>query len=99
MARALVQASASTTATRSRPIPCYGRCWSTSINGSAPAPSRRPAACRGARTARSCPRCPTHDGYVNGVTRAATELEQQRLLLDQDVQAYIRTAEQSAIGR
>ena len=44
-------------------------------------------------------RYPKHDGYVSAVTRAATELEQQRLLLDQDVQAYIRTAEQSAIGR
>ena len=44
-------------------------------------------------------RYPTHDGYVNAVTRAATDLEQQRLLIDQDVQQYIRTAEQSAIGR
>ena len=44
-------------------------------------------------------RYPTHDGYVNAVTRAATDLEQQRLLLDQDVQTYIQAAIQSAVGR
>jgi len=44
-------------------------------------------------------RYPTHDGYVNAVTRAATDLEQQRLLLEQDVQAYIQAAAQSTVGR
>jgi hypothetical protein len=40
-----------------------------------------------------------HDGYVSAVTRAATDLEQQRLLLEQDVQAYIQAAAQSPVGR
>ena len=44
-------------------------------------------------------RYPTHDGYVSAVSRVATDLEQQRLLIDQDALQYIRTAEQSAIGR
>jgi hypothetical protein len=44
-------------------------------------------------------RYPTHDAYVSAVTRAATDLQQQRLLLDQDVRAYIQAAEQSSIGR
>jgi alpha/beta hydrolase family protein len=44
-------------------------------------------------------RYPTHDTYVNAVTQAATDLQQQRLLLDQDVQQYIQAAEQSPIGR
>jgi hypothetical protein len=44
-------------------------------------------------------RYPTHDAYVSAVTRAATDLGQQRLLLEQDVQAYIQAATQSTIGR
>ena len=44
-------------------------------------------------------RYPTHDSYVNAVTRAAEDLRAQRLLLDQDVERYIQTAEASPIGR
>ena len=44
-------------------------------------------------------RYPTHDSYVNAVTQAATDLEQQRLLLEPDVQAYIQAAAQSTVGR
>jgi hypothetical protein len=44
-------------------------------------------------------RYPTHDSYVTVVTRAATDLQQQRLLLDPDVQQYIQAAEASPIGR
>jgi hypothetical protein len=43
-------------------------------------------------------RYPTHDAYVSAVTRAATDLQQQRLLLDQDVRSYIHAAEESSIG-
>ncbi len=42
---------------------------------------------------------PSHDGCVSAVTRVATDLEQQRLLLDQDVQTYIQAVTQSAVGR
>ena len=41
----------------------------------------------------------THDNYVNVVTRAAEDLRAQRLLLDQDVERYIQSAEASPIGR
>jgi hypothetical protein len=44
-------------------------------------------------------RYPTHESYVSAVTRAAEDLRAQRLLLDQDVAAYIRAAEQSTVGR
>jgi hypothetical protein len=44
-------------------------------------------------------RYPTHQGYVDAVSRAATDLQQQRLLLDADVQAYISAAQASPIGR
>jgi len=44
-------------------------------------------------------RYPTHDSYVNAVTRAAEDLRTQRLLLDQDVARYIQSAEDSPIGR
>jgi hypothetical protein len=39
----------------------------------------------------------THDGYVTAVAEAAEKLEQQRLLLRADVQAYIDQARKSAI--
>jgi hypothetical protein len=44
-------------------------------------------------------RYPTHDAYVNVVTRAAIDLRQQRLLLDGDVLIYVQAAEQSGIGK
>jgi hypothetical protein len=44
-------------------------------------------------------RYPTHESYVNTVTRAATDLEQQRLLLNEDVQRYIQAADLSNVGR
>ena len=44
-------------------------------------------------------RYPTHGAYVTAVTGAADDLQQQRLLLDQDVQRYIQAAEDSTVGR
>jgi Alpha/beta hydrolase domain len=44
-------------------------------------------------------RYPTHEAYVDAVTRSTQELRAQRLLLDQDVEAYIRAAELSTVGR
>jgi hypothetical protein len=44
-------------------------------------------------------RYPDHAAYVSAVASAANELRQQRLLLDDDVQAYITPAEQRTIGR
>jgi hypothetical protein len=41
----------------------------------------------------------THDGYVTAVARAADKLEQQRLLLRADVQAYIEQARTSQVLR
>lgn len=41
----------------------------------------------------------THDGYVSAVARAAEQLEQQRLLLRADVQAYIERARASQVLR
>ena len=44
-------------------------------------------------------RYPTHEAYVNAARTAANDLEAQRLLLDEDVQAYVQRAEASASGR
>jgi hypothetical protein len=44
-------------------------------------------------------RYPDHAAYVSAVTRAANELRQQRLLLDDDVEAYIAAAEKRTLGR
>jgi hypothetical protein len=44
-------------------------------------------------------RYPTHDAYVALVTSVASGLRQQRLLLDEDVQAYITAAQNSNVGR
>jgi len=44
-------------------------------------------------------RYPTHTGYVAAVSASARELEQQRFLLQTDVEAYIAAAESSTIGR
>jgi hypothetical protein len=41
----------------------------------------------------------SHDPYVSAVTNAARQLQQQRLLLDEDVQAYVKAAENSSIGK
>ena len=60
---------------------------------------------RAERLARGDPRLsleeryPTHDSYVQAVTNAAEDLQQQRLLLQQDVDLYIQKAEASTIGR
>ena len=42
-------------------------------------------------------RYPDHQTYVNMVTQAAQNLEQQRLLVDLDVQAYIAAAQAAAV--
>ena len=44
-------------------------------------------------------RYPTHKKYVREVTRAATRLYWQRLLLEEDVMRYIEEAEASNIGK
>ena len=44
-------------------------------------------------------RYPTHEAYVGAVTRAAEDLQAERLLLDQDVARYIQAAENSPVGR
>jgi hypothetical protein len=44
-------------------------------------------------------RYPTHEAYVGAVSASAHELQQQRLILDMDVQAYIAAAEASSVGR
>ena len=41
----------------------------------------------------------SHDAYVNAVTAAAQNLARERLFLDEDVQAYIRKAQASPVGR
>jgi len=41
----------------------------------------------------------SHAAYVNSVTMAAEDLQQQRLMLEQDVEAYIQNADASAVGR
>lgn len=43
-------------------------------------------------------RYPTHGAYVDAVTRAATALQAEHLLLEEDVQHYIAAAESSDIG-
>lgn len=43
-------------------------------------------------------RYPTHDAYVNAVTRAARALSRDRFLLEEDVQRYIERAEKSDVG-
>jgi Alpha/beta hydrolase domain len=44
-------------------------------------------------------RYPSHEAYVGAITQSARDLEQQRLMLALDVQAYISAAEASPIGR
>ena len=41
----------------------------------------------------------THEGYVKAVAKAASKLEQRRLLLDDDVQRYIDAAQASSVLR
>jgi hypothetical protein len=41
----------------------------------------------------------THEGYVAAVTRAAKQLESQRLLLHEDAQRYIDEAETGSVLR
>ena len=42
-------------------------------------------------------RYPDHATYVNRVTQAAQQLEQERLLIDMDVQAYITAAQAAQV--
>ncbi|HTZ68478.1 MAG TPA: alpha/beta hydrolase domain-containing protein [Roseiarcus sp.] len=44
-------------------------------------------------------RYPDHDAYVRAVSESAQNLERRRLLLKEDVERYIRAAEDSDIGR
>ncbi len=41
----------------------------------------------------------SHDAYVNAVSTAASALERDRLMLPEDVQAYTKRAQDSAIGK
>jgi hypothetical protein len=42
-------------------------------------------------------RYPTHADYVSAVTSAADALARDRLLLDEDVQAYVKKAQTSSV--
>jgi hypothetical protein len=44
-------------------------------------------------------RYPSHDAYVNAMSAAANALERERLLLPEDVQAYVQKARDSTIGK
>jgi alpha/beta hydrolase family protein len=44
-------------------------------------------------------RYPNHDTYVSAVTNAASQLQQQRLLLEEDLQAYVKAAADSSVGK
>lgn len=44
-------------------------------------------------------RYPTHADYVEAVRTAASELYDQRLLLDEDVERYVASAEASSVGK
>jgi len=44
-------------------------------------------------------RYPTHEKYVSAVTRAVQQLRQERLLLDEDAERFIKAAAESTIGR
>jgi hypothetical protein len=44
-------------------------------------------------------RYPDHDTYVSAVAHAAFQLRRQRLLLDEDVLAYILAAAESSVGK
>ena len=44
-------------------------------------------------------RYPSHEHYVSAVARAATELQNERLLLAEDVERYLATALASQVGR
>ncbi|MGZ6251658.1 MAG: alpha/beta hydrolase domain-containing protein [Candidatus Binataceae bacterium] len=44
-------------------------------------------------------RFPSHEHYVSAVARAATELQNERLLLAEDVERYLATALASQVGR
>jgi hypothetical protein len=44
-------------------------------------------------------RYPDHDAYVRAVSASAHDLERRRLLLEEDVERYIKAAEDSDIGR
>jgi hypothetical protein len=44
-------------------------------------------------------RYPDHDAYVRAVSESAHDLESRRLLLEEDVERYVKAAEDSDIGR
>jgi hypothetical protein len=44
-------------------------------------------------------RYPTHQAYVTAITNAANGLKNARLLLDEDVQAYVKKAEDSNVAK
>jgi hypothetical protein len=44
-------------------------------------------------------RYPTHEAYVTAITSAANALKNARLLLDEDVQAYVKKAQDSDVGK
>jgi hypothetical protein len=44
-------------------------------------------------------RYPDHDAYVRAVSESAQDLERRRMLLEEDVERYIKAAEGSDIGR
>jgi hypothetical protein len=44
-------------------------------------------------------RYPSHDAYVNAVSAAANALARDRLLLPEDVEAYVKKAQDSPIGK
>jgi hypothetical protein len=44
-------------------------------------------------------RYPSHDDYVRAVEAAAGQLQRDRLLLDEDVSADIKRAQDSAVGK
>jgi hypothetical protein len=44
-------------------------------------------------------RYPNHDTYVGAVTNVASQLQQERLLLEEDLQAYVKAAANSSVGK
>jgi hypothetical protein len=44
-------------------------------------------------------RYPNHGSYASAVAHAATGLHRARLLLDEDLEAYIKAAAESTVGK
>ena len=63
-------------------------------------PHQGPAPSRSAIRSHSLEeRYPSHAGYVNAVAAAADNLRRERLLLDGDVDAVLRKAQEAPVGR